>query len=197
MFDKLFNKGTPHERFWNWFIRNREELASIRNGQEPICADMSKQLKKVHSGLAWEFGIEKGMMECIISADGIADVFPAVDALVADAPAIPGWRVTAFRPRKGGDLKVQMGDRVLATDDIYFVATRAGEKLDLELLVDGLTPQNEKGIQHVSFLLMDAVVGEYDVVTRIGGIEFKPLALADGRQRPLSELAAAVDELKG
>jgi len=54
------------------------------------------------------------------------------------------------------------------------------------------------GLTPLVLLLLDVVGGEYDVMTRIGGIDFEPLPAKPAEQglRPLKDLAAVVDSTK-
>lgn len=193
---ELFSKGSPEERFWEWFLQNRPQIRAVKTGTEPVIGQIAKRLASVHKDLVWVAGKgSDGVHEFIISADGIREMIPKVKSLVDAAPDMAGWRIIAFRPREPG-LGVKMANRELTSDSIFFVSAVNGEKLDIDLYIDGLNASNFRDLAQCCFILLDSTIGEYDVMTRIGEIDFKPLIEADGRQRPLTQLAEEVDALK-
>ena len=71
------------------------------------------------------------------------------------------------------------------------------DKLAVELFLPGMTVANEQAMRKAGFLLLDNTLGEFDVETYLGGIEFRLLSEArDKRMRPLSELVPLIDALK-
>jgi hypothetical protein len=92
-------RSSVEARFWKWFVAHKDAVATIRHANEPIANELAVELRKVHPRLVFEMGLGTPK-ELIISASGERDGFPAVKRLVAAAPAIPGWVVIAFRPRK-------------------------------------------------------------------------------------------------
>ena len=75
-----------------------------------------------------------------------------------------------------------------------FVATPAGGKVDLVVYIPGYTTDDEMG--QLGFIIMDHTVGEYDMETKVDGVEFGPVAKAPATARPLKELPALIDKLK-
>lgn len=193
----LFGKTDPRKKFWSWFAANADKVRLVKTGQEPIVGPLSAELRRVHKDLVWEMGGAKdGCLEFTVSAGGISSVIPEVEALVAAAPSIPGWKVSAFKQRHPEGLSVQTHGRKLGPESVFYVAQKQGEKLDLWLYIDGLDASNKRDLMGACFILLDSQIGEYDAMTRIGKIEFLPLMDADGRQRPLTALAEDVDNLK-
>lgn len=140
----------------------------------------------------------------MITADGIRKFFPAVQELVAEAPKMAGWSIIAFRPRKDCHnaqlrLAYRGRDLVLSVSSLKFRATEAGiDCVDIELFIPDLDEEDPKPLQMASFLLLDSLVGEYDVGTRVGHIEwYRMPVIADELQpRPLVELRDLIDGMK-
>ncbi len=192
----MFARLTPEQKFWTWFTKNLPQLETVQTGREPILAELNTQLKRVHKDLVFEMGLgEKGQREFIVSANGIKSTVPHVERLAGSAPPISGWRVIQFRPRKDG-VDLVLNDKKFSKDSIFYTAQEVNSVLNLWLYIDGLTSANTREYMGACFIFLDTVIGEYDVMTRIGQIEFLPLIEADGRQRPLRELANAVDDMK-
>lgn len=185
----------PEVKFWKWFAQNAERLKTIATGTEPIVEELSRELHKVHPDIAWELGGGETGYEIILSAEGVQDVAPAVTKLVAASPELAGWKVTAFRQRNPG-ARVRVGERTVDATDLFFsVMDASGQALDLKIFMESFN-EEDSSLQ-IGFLMLDSVLGELDVMTHLGHLEFAPLIDADGRQRPLPELAALVDSRKG
>jgi hypothetical protein len=182
--------------FWDWFIRSEPAIQSIRTGGEPIAFQLTEQLRAEHPSLQWELSVsEAGDREFIVSAGGVRDVIPAVEALMATAPEIPGWKFIAFRQRKDSG-QIQMGGQAFSMSDVWFLAKAHREHVDLDLYVKGFDGKDEVPY-HIAFLALDVTLGEYDVMTKIGNIDFHALPDDPASQglTPVSELAAIVDQL--
>jgi hypothetical protein len=182
--------------FWKWFVQHAVELRTDEDMQHAM-ERIGVELAKVDAGLIAEVAADGDARTLVISADGNPDLFPAVQRVYGSRPTkIDGWSVVAFRPRmKPGEegFVLKFGDRELAARDLKFVATPAGKKLDIAVFVPGYTTREETG--PVAYLLLDHVVGEYDMETKIGVIDFASIDEAPGAARPLNELASAVDAL--
>lgn len=186
--------------FWPWFAANEARLASALSADPVnVMDEIQRHLSAQEPGLIAELQVmpEPGRPHgLIISAGGNAALFPKVKALVARAPTLGRFEVITFRPRRDPELELTVDGRAYSAADFSFRETgrRAG-KLDLELAIRGLTPENHDALVRAAFVLLDAAVGEYDAETKLGDIDFTPAA-EPSAHRPLPELAALVDELK-
>jgi hypothetical protein len=180
--------------FWIWFAAHKDEVATIQATRTPIVDSLVAELHKVDPRLTYEVGNNMQPREIIITADGNKDGFPAVITLAAAAPVIPGWKVIPFRQPQAHD-SVEVGGVLLKTEDIYFHATPVEDhRLALMLWVKPtreLTPR----ILQLAGLLVDSAVGEYDLATRLAGMEMQK-GEPPPEAQPLRELAKRVDALK-
>lgn len=188
----------PGQQFWTWFQDNSDALRQIETAGSPELVDrLAAELRKVREGLVFEIGGNPGEeRELIISADGIRELFPAVEALTASAPAIPGWKVIAFRPRIGTGFAIRFDDYELDPEDFWFRAVPDGDLLGLEIYLPGIGGEHHDTALSASFIMLDSALGEYDVVTRIGFIEHRvlPHDPEAAGLRPLEELPDTVDQ---
>lgn len=165
------------EDFWNWFSSNRERIYKFEDNQEEIFDELSGKLKEIDSNIVFEFSkIRKdSTREFTISADGITASFPAVIKLVEKAPKLKRWEIKAFRQRNlGDDLEIIYGDSLkIAYDDIYFRYRKNSGKLDIELNIRNYRESPE--MTNASYILLDGLIGEYDMQTKIGSIEWRKL----------------------
>ncbi|HEY0601905.1 MAG TPA: hypothetical protein VGD58_03290 [Herpetosiphonaceae bacterium] len=174
MFGDASHAISPETNFWQWFEANSDRLMDFESDQEQIFDELDAELAKVAEGLTFEFSSQAAdEREFIVSADGIAALFPAVISLIGVAPTLPGWRFIAFRQPKGTHFTIGFGEHELSPDDMWFTASPNMNKLDITLYVKGLTSENQEFIQNASFILLDTALGEYDVETKIGVIDWK------------------------
>ncbi|HEY8930737.1 MAG TPA: hypothetical protein VIM55_16150 [Mucilaginibacter sp.] len=176
MFGKLF-KSDKQTEFWKWFTKNQEAIFHFEDNQETIFNQLSEKLKDINNNLTFEFSPIKdnGTREFCISADGIKASFPDVIALVEKAPALPGWEIYAFRQRVPGDaLKINMAGTELGYADIFLRYGEEDDKIGVELNIRNYDRENNT-IKGAVFILLDSLLGEYDMETYISWIDFVPL----------------------
>lgn len=190
-----FRQSSAEARFWAWFTRNSERLFNFERDPEPIFDELSEALQEVAPGLTFEIGsADDGRREFIVSADGLLELFPAVERLVAAAPAMRQWTVIAFRPPRGCEFAIEIDGHRLSPDEVWFTAEADGELTGLVLYLPGLTPENEDALAQAAYLMLDTAIGEYATETLIGFIERRPLPRhpqASGLQ-PFRQLRAAI-----
>jgi hypothetical protein len=182
--------------FWQWFAKNAAALHDDKDAVG-VMNKITDELKKVDERVIGEIALAKDTRTLVLSADGVKEAFPAVQALYAARPvSVAGWRVEAFRQRmSAGELdgmQFKMDGKEYKPSQIAFVATRAGDKLDVELFSP--TEDVSKPAKTMMFVMLDHVIGEYDSETKIGGIDFSPKSKAPKDARPLPALAHVLDE---
>lgn len=202
---RLNGKRRKAQAFWDWFSGAAEELArdydafaSRKTGPERLIEPVAKRLRAYHKGLAHEIGQdENGVYDLVISANGIKGRIDAVTALVRAAPKIDGWKVTAFRSRKpAGDVLLQMGDEEFHAENVFY---RLGEPsdgvYDIEILFGAGFDAPDDALIGPAFLIMDSVIGEYDVMTKIGAVAARTIKVTDDMKSyaPIAALASELD----
>jgi hypothetical protein len=184
--------AADEQQFWRYFVANKDAIGNVTRADATAAQGLAAQLKAVQPGLTFELGINTTPRDLVISADGNPALFPAVRRLVAAAPKIPGWKVTAFRPRKDG-VSIEMNGVKLSVDTMKVQIHDAGDKVDILVHTGGAAAdQNTKG---AVFLLLDALLGEYDVETRLAGIDVQASA-APKSAVPLAKLRDVIDAKK-
>jgi hypothetical protein len=186
------------EEFWRWFVRHQAEMFDFESDQERIFDELSEELQKLDPGLTFEFGPKdsprEGIREFVVSADGIKRTFPAVEALVAAAPALERWQVTAFRPRREPCV-VELGDKRVDPEDVQFSLLDNGKMVGIYLFIPGFRDDDDD-LKRIGYLLLDSSLGEYDVETRVGPVNMLPRETpTDGDRYPLAQLPALFDRL--
>src|SRR4051812_27545759 len=184
------------EAFWAWF---REHAAALRADadMQKTMESISSEVEKAYPGVFAEIGKEGDDRMLVLSVDGKKDLFPAVQELYAARPKdVKGWTIVAFRPRaKPGEMPtIEIEGKKLEPEKIKFVGAPADGKLDITVFIPGFTTMEEMG--NLGFVILDHTVGEYDLETKVGGIDFAALDKAPRDAKPLSELPKMVDALK-
>jgi hypothetical protein len=95
-------KSTPAD-FWNWFAVAQERFRSVQVPEkEQLLDELLARLHDYCDALYFEIGGTPGdVSELVITAEGDARYFGAVQDLIEAAPSITGWRFVAFRPPMG------------------------------------------------------------------------------------------------
>jgi hypothetical protein len=176
-------QGDP---FWTYFTAHAAELAN--EPLETATSDLQHALAPVHPGVIVELGAQGASRTLVLSADGDRAMFPAIQALFAKRPAVPGWNVVAFHQRETERplSPIESGGRTLDPNQLRYVAERAGDKLDVVVFAPNYTQRDAKLV----YLALDHTVGEYDLEMRVGAISIVPLDRAPAAARPFVELPA-------
>ncbi len=182
--------SAPNQTFWQWFAENAE---SLRKDDDMVRTmnRITHQLKSSHDGVIAEIGRDGEAFTLVLSADGIKEYFPAVQELYATRPTVPGWNIVAFRQRSE-PAPLEMNGKKISPDQLKFSSERQGAKLAIKVWVPGFTSDDDMG--QLLYLVLDHTIGEYDMETRIGGIELAPLESAPADARALTELPALLDQ---
>jgi hypothetical protein len=196
MFERLFKREPPSDQFWKWFRSREARLFDFELDQERIFDDLTKQLGKVDSDLTFEFGPKQaGKREFVVSAGGIKRAFPAVSALVAAAPPLDRWQVTAFRPRRSPINIIKLAGSSVDPRHVEFSLSYDGSVAAIQLFIPGYNDL-DMNLQQIAYLLLDESLGEFDVEMKIGPIEVFSLEATRTEERfPLNELPARFDQL--
>jgi hypothetical protein len=179
MFENLF-KPNQQKDFWSWFKKHEQQYYNFENNQDALFDQLSAKLKSINEDLVFEFSPirDNGVRELSISADGMKRSFSAVIDLIEKAPDFVNWQFYAFRQRVPGDgIKIKFGDGLeFSYDDIYFRYSEdeAEQKIGIELNIRNYDDTN-KNIKSAAFILLDGLIGEYDMETRISWIDFVKL----------------------
>jgi hypothetical protein len=193
---------SPHQdsreaAFWRWFQTNEATLFDFEKDQEHIFDELQEHLHKVHPDLTFEFGPKQdGKREFVITADGLKEGFPAVIALADAAPVLPRWKVTKFRPRRNFQSPVSLNGLKISPHQVQFTIQPDGEKVGITLFIEGYNPAEHARYAGVVYLMLDQALGEFDVETKVGSIEFRDNSAASQLpKKPFSGLPQSFDAM--
>ncbi len=194
----IFSKKTPEERFWDWFSKNEMMVSQIENDPEGVMDKLHKAIGKVQEGLTAEIGREvNGKREFVISADGIKERIPAVEKLYDAAPDNPRWVFFKFRQRTGtGNLRFRMGELELGPENFEVAMDPDGDKTGFTVFIKSFDQDLLNAYAQAAFIMLDHAIGEYDMMTKVGAIEFEPFETPSQTPRySLEELSAEFDKV--
>ncbi|NUP08834.1 MAG: hypothetical protein HOW73_22535 [Polyangiaceae bacterium] len=187
---------SPNQVFWDWFVANEDRIYDFESNREAIFDEVGAAMRKVHPDLTFEVGVagSEKKRDFVISADGIKDAFPAVEELYAAAPDLPRWQVVKFRPRVGTGMTVEIDGVKVEPEKIRYRLSPEGGKLGIVLCMEGMTPTTDARFKQAGYLLLDGALGEYDVETKVGFIDFVgPSTTRCEPDRHLADLARDFD----
>ena len=190
-------KQPAESQFWEWFKQNDDRLFDFEGNQEPLIREIVTELHRIHRSLSFEISsIKDGKREFIISADGVRDAFPAVVRLADASPNLARWDVIKFRPRRSEPCMVGIGGMDFSSEDVQFTLKQEGGKIGVTLYLGDSKDFNEEVVGYIGFLLLDYTLGEYDVETLVGSVQFEPRDNPSKEtKRFLPELPASFDSL--
>lgn len=194
--------------FWKWFEANEERLFKTLSNKptDEQVNELGDHLREINEGLAFEIGkAPGGKAELDVSADGIEELFPVVEKIVASAPKMKHWAVAAFRqrtpPETLKDLAIQFrapdGSKGnLAVSDMKASVRREGEKGVVTIYIKDYSKSEDQ--ERMSWIMLQQAIGEYDMVKRLDAIQFAPLSEATAEKAvPFAELGKRFDSELG
>jgi hypothetical protein len=169
----MTQQAPDQHQFWGWFKANEELLFHFERDRDRIFGLLSEALAKLSPHLTFEFGpIENGARDFVVSAGGIVEAFPVVEALVDSAPSMTRWKFIKFRQRRQPMMALTFADRTVDTNKVKFALLSNKENIGICLFFDEFTEEDEELWQQIGFILLDETLGEFDVETKIGALFF-------------------------
>lgn len=190
----LKGRKNKFEAFWNWFVEKEQiyfELDEAKREKE--MNGLYKRLQKVNKHFAYEFSHEliDGKREFIISAEGMTEAFDDVLELVNAAPELERFDIIPFRqPREEGAV-VSYGEVEITGDDVFFTDNTGN--WDLTIYAKGFTDANKDDYIPAIFILLDSLIGEFHVGTKIGEIVFTAYE-EQAEAEPINGLRAILEQ---
>jgi len=203
---KLLQRRADHgdaskeQLFWRWFVNHESELYNFEEDRERVFDKLSAELAKVDRELCFEFGPRvtkngREVREFVMSAGGIKSSFPAVVSLTKEAPSLEKFYVTAFRPRRPPTNSIECGGVSVSPEEVQVSLLSDGKIAGLHLFLPG-TVKEDAARRMIGYLLLDEVLGEFDVEMKVGMIQMYSIEQATEFERmPLAELPDAFDRL--
>ena len=195
--EDLVDNQVQNDIFWTWFQDHSDELYEFENNQDQLFDQLTAELNKIDENLTFVFGgsQDDDTRDFIISAGGITSSFDAVENLCNVAPNMKSWVIIAFRPRIGADLRIMFDTIEMDGQLMKFTYKPAGDVVDIKLFVPNYDSSDDRYIS-AAFIMLDNALGEYDVETKIGEIEFLSVPNDTTNLLSFSEIPNVVDNYK-
>ncbi|MFZ6731679.1 hypothetical protein ACO0LG_07140 [Undibacterium sp. Ji42W] len=161
--------------FWQALANAQPQLQQMdaRDAMEAINALLQPYFANLAAELQGK--PEDGVFDLIITAHGSTEHFQDVMTLTRSAPKLAMFpNVTAFRARtEMGDFGMSMDNFSLSPADVLVGHYADAGRVGLQLWFAKPIPQDMLDhARHMSFILLDHAIGEYDFAIKIGPVEF-------------------------
>lgn len=200
-FSFSFCKSSPETNFWNWFKKNEKYIYDNIDNKElqsELYDMISNELVKVDSNLVFNSSpiSENEKREFTISADGLKESFVSVEKLVKQSPKFKNWNIIAFRQRiNNDDLGIRYNDYEISYADLYYKSSMKEGVYGVDLYIKNYDDSGQ--MQNAIYILLDALLGEYDTTMRIDWIEWHSLKEEDvSKFKNIIELRKEIDNRK-
>lgn len=195
------NNKSKEDMFWNWFKKHQNTFYS--DDENPIKREqsfnlLSKQLNLIHPDLVFEFSPirDNGIKELSISSNGDKELFKTIANIIAKAPKINNWKFNSLRQRiPGDDFEINFKELTIGYSDIFF--RHNNEKygnIGIEIYIED--NEQEDDTRHAVYILLDGLIGEYDVTIGIDWIDWKKLdksSISELNLKPILNLRQLID----
>lgn len=197
------------DEFWEWFAANEATYRDLSpndiGGQVEAVEVIGEAIGNVDSRLKCEVHYSGDCLpQLVLSADGDAWMFEAIDTLFAKMPPQEHWEVIALKPRHAYTDEMKM---VIAGQEISLAALAyslgvpdSEDKLPITLYVDGYGTTNEadvRGYRMFAHVIMQFLLGERVMGEALGEVSFQSLAEAPAQGHwPLSVFAEHFDQTR-
>ncbi|MFZ6746164.1 hypothetical protein ACO0LC_23295 [Undibacterium sp. JH2W] len=161
--------------FWQALANSQPQLQQMeaRDAMEAINALLQPHFPNLAAELQGK--PEDGVYDLIITAHGATEHFQDVMSLTQTAPKLTMFpNVTAFRARtEMGEFGMSMDNFSLSPSEVLVGHYADAGRVGLQLWFAKPIPQDMVDhARHMSFILLDHAIGEYDFAIKIGPVEF-------------------------
>jgi hypothetical protein len=195
MTDKTAKSSSAVTDFWRLFEEKCRALEQITSADDPLYDELLVKLQGIDSGLFFEFATAPGECELIITAEGNKSLFGLVDAVVAAAPRIRGWKVFALKPKLGFPESVEWAGRSVEIADVVFdpLSQEGSDELGLRLMIPGIGEEDVEDAHNALLRALDHGLGERKFAEAVQYIEAVPLDGPADKYIALTDLESFIE----
>ncbi len=160
-----------------------------------------KRLKSIDHNLTFHFERveEQEYLEMVFGCDGYTQSIASVLSLVGAAPSIRGVNVKAFNHRHDNlPVAIRVDDEEFRQADFWFSSRLDKGEYHLSVFIKGLDQADENPAVEAAMIYLDAILGEFDLMTRVASLSWYPLPKTplDHGLLPFLELRQRFDEVR-
>tara|TARA_B100000780_G_C21079251_1_gene434559 strand:- start:175 stop:807 length:633 start_codon:yes stop_codon:yes gene_type:complete len=198
-------KNAPIQNFWQLVSENADQLRSLVDEESVLAHELLEEVQGQLSDMDPHLTVFCARdaagtgIELVFGCDGYSQSIDTVLFLVAAAPEISQIKVLAFNPRvEQIPEAIEVGDAILELDELFFDLRDIGDELHLDLYLEDLPIVEDAPQTDAALMFLDAIVGEYDLMTRIHSVNWLDLPEdpLDHGLKPLIELRKQFDLLR-
>lgn len=168
-----------YAEFWDWFEYNNRKFYRLVKHKGPIrkvfLHPLSEKLNQLKSGFWFLVGMDGDKnAELIITADGVIKNIPFAEDLVAQAPEMGNWKITALKqPTDIKNVCIKLEGLVFDDQKIQFypnVHKQMPDEIDMTITHQDYSEKTKDIIKSGVFLALDHFLGELNSVTTIDNV---------------------------
>lgn len=194
--------------FWEQLQETIDQLLSSRSEDrfdaEPLLKSYRDQLQKIDQNLTFHFQSDEDAdeiaVEMVFGCDGFPESIHSVLSLIGDAPEVSGIQFKAFNHRYDPIPRtINIGDEFCDISDFWYRLVVNPQGLQLEVYLEDAPKVLDMDPRVEAVMIyMDALIGEYELMTRVATLEWfdLPVSPEDHGLLPLSELRGQFDSMK-
>ncbi|MEH0157081.1 DUF695 domain-containing protein [Limibacter armeniacum] len=182
-FDRILKRKqkvqvSTYAEFWEWFTENEASFFEVVKSRNDIEKNFLDHIFPLLGQLNEGFYLQTGMCnddtaELVITSDGNFKVMPYVEELVACAPKLPNWRITAHKPIGGHTMSINMADHNFNDKTFSFCINEHAaypDKIDISLVYQHFNKEEAPLISNGAYIYLDSYLGELNSLTMIDAI---------------------------
>lgn len=180
LFHKKEEPINTYAQFWDWFLLHEQDFYKVIKDQGDVknlfFDVMSPKLDEIKDGFWFLAGMyDESTAELIVTADGVVKNIVFIEELVAAAPSITNWKITALKqPSDLNQFAVQMDEFKFDKNTISFYATDheyMPDEIDITLTHKDFSEENSEIVTNGTFIALDNTLGELNSVTTIDNVD--------------------------
>lgn len=197
LFGKNEEPKISYEQFWNWFQANGQALyQTIKRGErlkenffDVLLPKITEQGDGIHclTGMKDEY-----TAELILTADGIVKNITSVEDLVAAAPNIPNWEITALKPALAVErASIDMEGYSFNSDTLSFYPMdhpNYPDEIDIVISHADYNEADQRTITNGVYIFIDNFLGELNSITAIDSLSIISPQQAEKELIPIAKL---------
>ena len=195
------------KNFWIWFENNHKKYIFIQEvddtEREKILTELIQELHKYCDGLFFQLGghPDEHQMELVITAEGITDYFPMVEALVDQAPAIKGWDIIKFKQPQGPGFSTEYRGFVFDPEETIFIpltSIDAPNAVGILVCYPDFIEAEKEAFINGTFIMLDTLIGEKSTAMDIDYLDVAqtPEEIEEYEFLYMTEIASFIEEKK-
>jgi len=172
----MFRKKDTKKEFWDWFVKNKtklEEFIKSDNRDFLIYNQLTNKLQGFNKLIFPEITIdENDNFVLIITPDGIKEGMIPTKEIVDSAPFVDNWVIKKYR-QATDKMDLNFNELEFKYEDIKIWRKFNIEDVNVDIAVL-IRNYNENDTRYIplAFLYLDHILGEFNVLSRVGQIDF-------------------------